>query len=201
MSERMMPCPLMTEPRPAVPRREHDAVAERAEIEVADRAGIKHAVIGQHQRDRRVELAEAAQHPVLPHRLVVACDSHRAEQLLGDVDLPGAMHALVFAVADDVALDLGAAGHLRHVAATHLLQRMTREHMDMPGLGVHRRGRALGALDDRLDHRARHRLVLETTHAAARLDQRLEFHPVNLPARSSGLATHAGCRCGPQNLC
>jgi len=38
-------------------------VAERAEIEVTDRAGIEDAIIGQHQRDRRVELAEAAQHP------------------------------------------------------------------------------------------------------------------------------------------
>ena len=114
-----MPCPLMTRAETAVPGREHDAVAERAEIEMADRAGIEHAVIGQHQRDRRIELAEAAQHPVLPHRLVVARDPHRAEQLLGDVDLPAAMHALIFAVADDVALRLGARHHLLHVALAH----------------------------------------------------------------------------------
>src|SRR5205823_11132172 len=108
---------------PAVPGREHDAITERTEIEVTYRAGIEHAVIGQHQRHRRVELAKAAQHPVLPHRLVVARNPHRAKQFFGDVDLARTMHALIFAVADDVALRFRAGHHLLHVAAAHVLQR------------------------------------------------------------------------------
>src|SRR5438552_3586496 len=93
------------------------------------------------------------------------------------------MHALIFAVADDVALRLRARDHLLHVAAAHVLQRLAGQHMDMPGLGVHRRRRAFGDLQDFLDHRPRHGLVLETAHALAGLDQRLEFHclaPVSL---------------------
>jgi len=48
---------------------------------------------------------------------------------------------------------------------------------------------------------ARGRLVLEATHAAARLDQRFEIRLLNLPARSSAVAADLGCRCGGQNLC
>ena len=44
----------------------------------------RHAVIGNDHADGRVELAEAAQHPVLALILVVALDSHRGEQLPGD---------------------------------------------------------------------------------------------------------------------
>src|SRR5713101_8996718 len=42
-----------------IPGGENDAIAKRAEIEVADRAGIEDPVIGQHQRDRRIELPES----------------------------------------------------------------------------------------------------------------------------------------------
>ncbi len=143
---------------------------------MADRAGIENPVVGQDQRDRGVELAEAAQHPILSHRLVVAGNPHRPEQLLGDIDLTAAVHALVFAMADDVALGLGAGNHLLHVAAAHLFQRRPGQDMDMPGLGVHRGRRPLGHLDDLLDGRPGHRLLLEPAHAFACLYQRLEFH-------------------------
>ena len=79
-------------------------------------------------------------------------------------------------MADDVALRLGARDHLFHVTPPHPLQRLAGQHVDMPGLGVHRRRRAFCNLQDFLDHRPRHGLVLETAHALARLDQRLEFH-------------------------
>jgi hypothetical protein len=49
----------------------------------------------------------------------------------------------------------------------------------MPGLGVHRGRRALGDLDDLLDNRARHRLLLETAYASASLYQRLEIHSLH----------------------
>jgi hypothetical protein len=62
-----------------------------------------------------------------------------------------AMHALMLAVADDVALRLGARQHLLHVAATHFFERLAAQDVDMPGLRVHRRRRALGNLDDLLD--------------------------------------------------
>ena len=71
----------------------------------------------------------------------------------GDIDLPSAMDALIFAMADDVALGPGARDHLLHVAAADLFQRFAGQHMDVPGLRVHRRRRTLGAFDDRLDHR------------------------------------------------
>src|SRR5262249_21151124 len=77
---------------------------------------------------------------------------------------------------DDVALHLGAAHHLLHVAAAHFLQRRAGQRMHMPGLRVHRRRRAFCDLEDLLDHRARDLLLLEAAHTFARLDQRLEFH-------------------------
>jgi hypothetical protein len=40
------------------------------------------------------------------------------------------VHALVFAMADDVALRLGARDHLLHVAAAQLLQRLAGQDME-----------------------------------------------------------------------
>ena len=86
------------------------------------------------------------------------------------------MHALIFAMADDVALRLGARDHLFHVAPAHTLERLAGQDMDVPGLGVHRRWCALGNFDDLLDHGPRHRLFLEAANAAAGLHQSLEIH-------------------------
>ena len=56
-------------------------------------AAVQHAIVGHDHAYRRVELTEAAQHPVLALVLVVAFDPHRGEQLLGDADLPVAVLA------------------------------------------------------------------------------------------------------------
>jgi hypothetical protein len=80
------------------------------------------------------------------------------------------------------------------ISPPDLFQRRDGQHMDMPGLGVHRRWRALGDPDDLLDHGPRHRLFLESPHASARLYQRLEFHSVaSIPARAlcSSCLAHA----------
>jgi hypothetical protein len=82
-------------------------------------------------------------------------------------------------MADDVALGLGARDHLLHVATAHLFQRLAGQDVDMPGLGVHRRRRALGDLDDVLDDGAGDRLLGEPAHALAGLNQRLEIHPLH----------------------
>src|SRR5216683_2784428 len=113
---------------------------------------------------------------VLPHRLVVTCNSHHGKQLLGDVDLPLAMDALIFAVRYNISLWLGAGEHLFHVAPADLLQRLSRQDMHMPGLGVHGRRRALGDRDDLFDHGARHRLGSETTHTSARVYKLFKIH-------------------------
>jgi hypothetical protein len=126
-------------------------------------------------------LPKAAQHPVLPPRLVVARDPHRGEQLFGDVDLPAAMHALIFAMRGDIALRLGAADHLLHVTPPDPLQRLSGQDVDMPGLGVHRGRRAFCHVDDFLDHGPGHRLLFETTHAFARLYQCLKVHSLAPP--------------------
>src|ERR1044072_1985072 len=82
-------------------------------------------------------------------------------------------------MADDIALGLGARDHLLHVAAAHLLERLTGQDMDMPGLGIHRRPRTLGDVDDFLDDGAGNRLLLESAHAPAGLNQRLEVHSLH----------------------
>jgi hypothetical protein len=70
-----------------LPPRTTTRVAQRPEIEMTDRPGIERAIISQDQGDRCVELPEAAQHPILPY-----------------VDLALAVHALIFAMGEDVAL-------------------------------------------------------------------------------------------------
>jgi hypothetical protein len=117
----------------------------------------------------------------LAHRRVVARDSHGGEQLLGDVVLARAMDTLAGTVGENVPLRRLARGHLFHVAATDLLQRLAREDMDVPRLAVHRRWRALGILDDLADHRLRHRLVPKTPDAAAAVHQLLKIHEVLRP--------------------
>jgi hypothetical protein len=90
---------------------------------VAGGAGIKHPIVGQNQRHGRIELAKAAQYPVLPHRLVVTGNAHRYKELLSDLDLTEAMHALALAMSDDIPLGLRPSDHLMHVAAADLVER------------------------------------------------------------------------------
>src|ERR1700736_3200364 len=86
------------------------------------------------------------------------------------------MNALIFTVRYNIALWLGAGEHLFHVAPADLLQRLSRQDMHMPGLGVHGRWRALGDRDDLLDHGARHRLGFEATHTSARVYKLFKIH-------------------------
>jgi hypothetical protein len=79
-------------------------------------------------------------------------------------------------MADDVALRSCAGRHLLHVAAAHFLQRIAGQHMNVPGLRVHRRRRAFCDFKDLLDHGAWHRLFLEAAHALAGLHECFEFH-------------------------
>src|SRR6202012_4571820 len=79
--------------KPARPCRVDERGGHRAAVEGGIVAGGEHAIIGDDHAHRRVELAKAAHHPVLPALLVVARDFHGAEQLLGDADLAFAMHA------------------------------------------------------------------------------------------------------------
>ena len=99
------------------------------------------------------------------------------------------MHTLVFAMADDVALRLGACQHLLHVAPSQLLERFACQDMDVPGLGVHRRRRALGDLDDIRDDGTGDRLLRKPAHALAGLNQRLEIHPLHSHGPSIPLET------------
>ena len=57
------------------------------------------AVIGDHDRQGCIELAKAAQHPVLAGGLVLTFDAHGTKELLGDLDLAFAMGARIVAVA------------------------------------------------------------------------------------------------------
>src|SRR3546814_19404507 len=64
-----------------------DRRRDRAAIEGRDVAADQHPVIGDDDAGGRIELTEAAKHPVGTLRLVVPRAPHRADQLLGDPDL------------------------------------------------------------------------------------------------------------------
>src|SRR3546814_11937378 len=72
-----------------------DRRRDRAAIEGRDVAADQHPVIGDDDAGGRIELTEAAKHPVGTLRLVVPRAPHRAEQLLGAPDPPLALDALV----------------------------------------------------------------------------------------------------------
>src|SRR3546814_13543722 len=76
---------------PARPGGVDQCVGHRAAIERRDIAAEQDAVIGDDDADRRVELTETAQHPVLPRILFFTGDTHRAEQSLGHLDLARAV--------------------------------------------------------------------------------------------------------------
>ncbi len=54
-------------------------------------AVCQHAVISNDDTNRRVKLAEAAQHPILASFFIVTFDAHGTKQLLGDANLTVAM--------------------------------------------------------------------------------------------------------------
>lgn len=66
-----------------------------------------------------------------------------------------AMFALLRAVGVYVTLGLGARRHFFGVALAHHFQWRVGQDMHVPGLSIHRRGRALGQRDDLVDCLAR----------------------------------------------
>ncbi len=137
-----MPWLLITAPSPRDQAALTRAVATRAAIERRIVAAVEHAVIGHDHADRRVELAEAAQHPVLALVLVIARDPHGGEQLLGDADLPVAVLAREGLARAEFARLRHARHHPLGVAGADPVQRLAGDDVEIPGLGVHRRRRA-----------------------------------------------------------
>ena len=68
--------------QPARPRRVHQADDHGPAVERRDVVAVQRAVVGDDDRGGRVELPEAAQHPVLARLLVVASDAHRAKRVM-----------------------------------------------------------------------------------------------------------------------
>jgi len=134
------------------------------------------AVIGDDDADRRIELAETAQHPILPPLLVVARDAHRFEQLDRAADLPFAVDALEGMAAAEFA----AIGHSRQnilrVSLADPVERLAGDDMEMPRLGVHRAGRTHSEREDFLDQFARNRLVQIAADAAPSEDDLVIIH-------------------------
>ena len=144
---------------PAAPGRVDQRSGDRAAIEGRVVAARQFAIVGHDHADRCVELAEAAQHPVLPLLLVVALDSHRAEQLLGHADLAFAMHARERLASAKFAAVGFACEDAFGIALADPVERFAGDDMEMPRLRVHRSGRAHGKREDFLDHCLRYRLV------------------------------------------
>ena len=163
----MMPWLLITQPRPRDQAALTRALVDRAAVERGDVAAVDRAVVGHDHRDRRVELAKAAQHPVLAPGLVVPFDAHGGEQLLGDLDLPLPVRAGVFAVAAELARRRHAGQVALGVAGADAVERRAGDHVEIPGLRVERRRRAHRDLDHLPDQGLRHRIALEAADASA----------------------------------
>ncbi len=178
---------------------EDQAVGGRAAVEVGDGVVGECGIDGDHDRDGCIELAEATHDPVLPAFFVVTFDSHGLEQLDGDLDLAIAMGTLV-AVAGhlDLTIDAGPGEHEFGVATTDLLERSAGHHVEVPWLGVHRRRRTLGEVDDLGQKLARDGIGLVAPSAAAIGDQCFEIHrrhgsgrPADLPFEASAARADA----------
>ena len=124
------------------------------------------AVIGDDDADRCVELAEAAQHPILSLLLVVARDPHRFEQLDGAAYLPFAVDAFEGMTAAEFAAVGNTGKDVLCVALADAVERLASDDVEMPRLGVHRRRRAHRDREHFLDQFARHRLVQIAADAA-----------------------------------
>src|SRR5271170_2233058 len=100
---------------------------------------MQRAVIGHDYADRRVELTEAAQHPVLAPFLVVTRNPHRSEQLLGDADLPLAVLPSEGGVAYAELARLRNARHVSlGVACADPIKRLARDDVEVPRPSIHR---------------------------------------------------------------
>ena len=146
------------------PRRVDQSVGHRTAIERRDIAAMDRTVIGHDNRNRRIELPKPAQHPILARRLIMPLDPHRAEQLLGDLDLPLTMRALIAAMT----AKLARVRHPRQIALriplTNAVQRLTRHHMKIPRLRVQGRRRPHREFNHLPDQSLRHRHRLKPTN-------------------------------------
>lgn len=148
----------------------------RAAIERGVVAAIEGAVVGDDDAHGSVELAEATHDPIVAHRLVVACDAHGREQLLGNADLALAMLAREGLTGAKFARLRYTGGHSLRVAMADAIERLARDDVEVPGLRVHRRRCPHGEPDDLLDERARDRVRLVSANAAAAEDDLVELH-------------------------
>ncbi len=117
------------------------------------------AVVGDDHASGRIELAEAAQNPVLSRILVVAFDAHGAEQLLGYADLAIAVNAGKGLASTELAAVRLARENTLGIALADAVERFAGYDVQMPRLRVHGRGRAHGEGKNFLDQFARNRLV------------------------------------------
>ena len=125
---------------------------------------------------RRIELAEAAHHPILAALLVVAFDPHGSKELFRDADLPVAVDTGIGPVIADFTHRRHALQHTGRIPFTDFLKRFAGQHMQMPRLGVHRGWRAIGQCDDLFQQGARHGVFLEAPDAAPFLHCLFQFH-------------------------
>src|SRR5689334_20282000 len=131
-------------PQAAGPGRVDQGVGDAAAIEWPDVALADRPVKRHDDRDRRIELAEAAQHPVLASCLVVPLNVHGREELLGDFDLPLPMYARVFAMAAELARMRNAGEIALGIAGADAVERFAGDDIEIPRLGVERGRRAHG---------------------------------------------------------
>src|SRR3954469_15568876 len=155
----------------------HGAAIERRIVAV-----LEHAIIGDDDAYRRVELPEAAHHPVLAPVLVLARDPHGGEQLLRDADLP-------VAVRTGKGLTGAKFARVRHtrqvalgIAGANPVQRLAGNDIEIPRLGIHRRTRAHREADDFLDQSFWHRIGLVAADASAAEDDVIEQHWPGIPS-------------------
>src|SRR5690606_37275647 len=144
-----------------------DHRGDRPAVEGGVVVAVHVAVVGDDDAHRGVELAEASQDPVLAPLHVVTGDAHRAEELLGHVDLPTTVDPLVRLGDAELARVRDAGQDPLGVALTDPLQRLAGHHVQVPGLGVVGRRRPRGDRDDLGDQLPRHRVGAIPADAAA----------------------------------
>src|SRR3984885_6959765 len=160
----------------------------RAAIEGRIVTAVQHAVIGHDHADRRVELTEAAQHPVLAHLLVITRDPHRGEQLLGAPNLPVAVLTREGLTRAELARLRYASYHPLGVAGADPIERFAGDDIEIPGLRVHRRRRAYRQADDFLNQLPGYWIGFVTADAAATEDNVIELHVAGIPGITGELA-------------
>jgi hypothetical protein len=162
--------------QPTLPGGQHNGVRKSPQVKLADRGGFQLFIVGQHQGHRRIKLPKPAHHPIRASGLVVPGNAHGLKQLNRNGHLPFAMVPLVCLFHRKVTLVGNAFHHVFGIALAYALQRLPGDHMHIPGLGVHRRGRPLGHLDDVVNQVARDGFRQITSDAGAGFDEGGKVH-------------------------